>query len=142
VPVGGGSGASGASIVAKIVNSAIQVIAVQAQNAPAAYQSYKQGRPIEADTATFAEGLATRVAFDLPQKIMGRYLDDFVLVSEDELKRSVLWMLEHTHNLAEGAGAAALAGAVQIQDRLQGKKVVLVQSGGNLSLERLREILT
>jgi threonine dehydratase len=117
------------------------VIAVQAQNAPAAYLSWKERRLIEADMETFAEGLATRVAFDLPQAVLGRYLDDFVLVSEDELGQAVLWMLEHTHNLAEGAGAAALAGAVKIQDQLQGKKVVLVQSGGNLSLQRLREIL-
>jgi threonine dehydratase len=91
--------------------------------------------------ATFAEGLATRFPFDLPQAILRRHLDDFVLVSEDEMKQAIIWMLEHTHNLAEGAGAAALAAAVKIRDRLAGKRVVLVQSGGNLSLARLREIL-
>ena len=61
------------------------------------------------------------------------HLDDFVLVTEDEMKRAILWMLEHTHNLAEGAGASPLAAAVKIKDRLAGKRVVLVQSGGNLS---------
>ena len=141
VPLGGGSGASGNCIVAKTVDPTIQVVAVQAEQAPAAYLSWKEGRRVEAQMKTFAEGLATRASFDLPQEILRRYLDDFVLVSENEMKQAVLWMLEHTHNLAEGAGAAALAGAVKIKDRLQGKKVVIVQSGGNLSLERLREIL-
>ncbi len=141
VPLGGGSGASGNCIVAKTVDPTIQVIAVQAEQAPAAFLSWKEGRRVEAQMKTFAEGLATRASFDLPQEILRRYLDDFVLVSENEMKQAVLWMLEHTHNLAEGAGAAALAGAVKIKDRLQGKKVVIVQSGGNLSLERLREIL-
>jgi threonine dehydratase len=70
-----------------------------------------------------------------------RHLDDFVLVGEEELKRAIVLMLEHTHNLAEGAGAAALAAALRLTDRLAGKKVVLIQSGGNLSLEKLRAIL-
>lgn len=142
VPLGGGSGASGNCIVFKTLDPAVQVIAVQAEKAPAAYLSWKEGRPVESEMATFAEGLATRASFDLPQKILRRHLDDFVLVSEDEMKQAVLWMLEHTHNLAEGAGAAALAAAVKLSDQLKGKKVVVVQSGGNLSLERLREFLT
>jgi threonine dehydratase len=142
VPLGGGSGASGNCIVAKAVDSAIQVIAVQAEKAPAAYLSWKEGRRVEAGMETFAEGLATRTCFDLPQAILRRYLDDFVLVSEDEMKQAVRWLLEHTHNLAEGAGAAALAAAVKLKHQLRGKKVVVVLSGGNLSLERLREILS
>jgi threonine dehydratase len=73
---------------------------------------------------------------------MRRYLDDFVLVSEEEIRQAVILMLEHTHNLAEGAGAAALAAALRLRERLEGRKVVLVQSGGNLSLARLREILS
>jgi threonine dehydratase len=141
VPLGGGSGASGSCIVFKTLAPAVQVIAVQAEKAPAAYLSWKEKRRVEAEMATFAEGLATRVPFDLPQAILQRHLDDFVLVTEDEIKQAVLRMLERTHNLAEGAGAAPLAAAVKLEDRLQGKKVVLVQSGGNLSLERLREIL-
>ena len=91
---------------------------------------------------TLAEGLATRAPFDVPQTILRRYLGDFFLVSEDEIQRAILLMLEHTHNLAEGAGAAALAAARKLKDRLKGTRVVLVQSGGNLSLTRLREILS
>ncbi len=91
---------------------------------------------------TFAEGLATRAPFDLPQAILRQHLDDFVLVSEREIKRAVVLMLKHTHNLAEGAGAAALAAALKLKERLAGKKIALVQSGGNLSLARLSEILS
>jgi len=142
VPVGGGSGASGACTVVKTINPAIQVIGVQAEKAPSAYLSWKEGRRVEAGMETFAEGLATRAPFDLPQAILRQHLDDFVLVSEREIKRAVVLMLKHTHNLAEGAGAAALAAALKLKERLAGKKVALVQSGGNLSLARLSEILS
>jgi threonine dehydratase len=142
VPVGGGSGAAGVCTVAKTVAPQVQVIGVQAEKAPAAYLSWKEGRRVEAKMETFAEGLATRAPFDLPQAILRRHLDDFVLVGEKEIRRAIVLMLEHTHNLAEGAGAAALAAALKLKDRLTGQKVVLVQSGGNLSLARLREILS
>ena len=142
VPVGGGSGASGACTVVKTINPAIQVIGVQAEKAPSAYLSWKEGRRVEAGMETFAEGLATRAPFDLPQAILRQHLDDFVLVSEREIKRAVVLMLKHTHNLAEGAGAAALAAALKLKERLADKKVALVQSGGNLSLARLSEILS
>lgn len=141
VPVGGGSGAAGACTVAKAVDTGIQVIGVQAEQAPAAYLSWKEGRRVESRMETFAEGLATRAPFDLPQAIMRRHLDDFVLVSEKEIRQAVVLMLEHTHNLPEGAGAAPLAAALKLKELLSGKKVALILSGGNLALARLKEIL-
>lgn len=141
VPVGGGSGASGCCLAAKGVDPNIQVIGVQAEAAPAAYRSWREGRLVEDRMKTFAEGLATRVGFAMPQDILHDMLDDFVLVSEEELKRAVVLMLEHTHSLVEGAGAAPLAAALQIKDPLKERKVALIASGGNLSLERLRAIL-
>lgn len=141
VPVGGGSGASGACIVAKAVNPNIKVIGVQAEKAPAAYLSWKEGRVMEAPSSTFAEGLATRVGFAMPQQILHDLLDDFLLVSDDELRQSVRLLLEKTRNLAEGAGAAALAGAIKMKDQLQGRKIAVIQSGGNTSIEHLREAL-
>ena len=90
---------------------------------------------------TSAEGLATRVAFELPQRILWQHLDDFVLVDEDELERAVVLMIEGTRNLVEPAGAAPLAAALRLRDRLAGKKVALVLSGGNISPAQLREIL-
>ena len=141
VPVGGGSGACGACIVAKSINPSIQVIGVQAASAPAAYLSWKQGRIREAPMETAAEGLATRMGYELPLGILCDLLDDFVTVSEEELDNAVVAHLEKTHNLTEHAGAASLAAALQISDRLRGKKVVLVASGGNISLEHLRQAL-
>ncbi len=141
VPVGGGSGAAGACIAAKAINPAIEVIGVQAEAAPAAYRSWREQRLVEAPMATNAEGLATRGAFDLPQRILWQHLDDFILVSEGEIQRGIVAMIEKTHNLVEGAGAASLAAAFQLRDRLAGKKVAVVCSGGNISLQQLADAL-
>ncbi|NIN69030.1 MAG: pyridoxal-phosphate dependent enzyme [Anaerolineae bacterium] len=141
VPVGGGSGASGACIAAKAIDPFIQIIGVQAEKAPAAYLTWKGRERVEANMETFAEGLATRAPFMLPQSILWEFLDDFVLVSEEEMLECIVHFLERTHNLAEGAAAASLAGALKIKDRLAGKKVVLIMTGGNLSLANLRRAL-
>ena len=109
VPIGGGSGAAGACVVAKAVRPSIEVIGVQSEAAPAAYRSWRAGSLVEDTTSTFAEGLATRTAFELPQQILRDKLDDFVLVSEETLRDATRLMIEKTRNLVEPAGAAALA---------------------------------
>ena len=141
VPLGGGSGACGTAIAAKAVNPNIQVIAVGAAKAPAAYLSWKSGEMVEAPMETAAEGLATGTAFEFPQSIMRDMLDDFLQVSEEEIRSAILMLLEKARTLAEGAGAASLAGALQIRERLVGKKVAIVISGGNLSMRQLRDAL-
>ena len=141
VPLGGGSGACGTCIVAKSVNPNIKVIAVQAESAQAAYLSWKTGELVSAPMESRAEGLATGQGYALPMGILRDLLDDFVLVSDEEMERAIVLHLENTHNLTEHAGAASLAGALKIKDRLRGKKVALVMSGGNLSLQHLRDAL-
>ncbi|GAC1615470.1 MAG: threonine ammonia-lyase [Ktedonobacteraceae bacterium] len=141
VPIGGGSGASGASIVARAINPSIRIIGVQAAASPAAYESWKQGRLVEASNRTMAEGLATGRAFDLPQTIMRQKLDDFMLISEEEILQAMLWLIERAHTLAEGAGAASLAAAYRLRSQLKGQKVGIVCSGGNASLEQLKKAL-
>jgi threonine dehydratase len=141
VPVGAGSGVCGTCIVAKSINPEIKVIGVQSTQAPAAQRSWKSGKLVSAEMQTFAEGIATRVPFENTQRIMGRYLDDFVLVEDAEIKKAIITLLEHTHNLAEGAGAAPFAAALQLKQRLAGRKVALVMSGGNLSVEKLKNFL-
>jgi threonine dehydratase len=142
VPIGGGSGAAAACIVAKAINPKVKVIGVQAEKAPAVYLSWKNNRLMETESAdTFAEGLATRVAFTLTFNILSRMIDDIVLVSEEELKKAILTLLETTHQLAEGAGAASTAAAFKLRSQLQGKKVALPLTGGNLTLENLSKIL-
>lgn len=141
VPVGAGSGASATSLVAKSINPKIEVIAVQSSAAPAVQKSWASGEMLSDQMNTFAEGIATRVPFANTQTIMRQYLDDFVLVSDNSIKDAIRLLLEHTHNLAEGAGAASTAAALQLKARLAGKNVVLIMSGGNLSTEKLRMIL-
>jgi threonine dehydratase len=141
VPVGAGSGACGTAIVAKTINPDVEVIGVQSAQAPAMQLSWSKGELIEADMQTFAGGLATRVPFQNTQDIMRDLLDDFVLVDDDAIGKAVVLAIEHTHNLLEPAGAAALAAALQLKERLQGKRVVVVMSGGNLSLAGLRQLL-
>jgi threonine dehydratase len=141
LPLGGGSGASGACIVAKAVDPSIRVVAVQAEAAPAGYLSWKRGELVEAPMGTFAEGLATRVGYELPQSILRKHLDDFVLVSDDEIRRAIGLLIEKAHTLAEGAGAAALAGAIKYRHALKGKKVAITISGANTTLDQLLEAI-
>ena len=141
LPLGGGSGISGACIVAKSVDPSIQVFAVQSEAAPAAYLSWKQGEVVQAPMDTFAEGIATKAGYELPQRIMADLLDDFLLVSDDDIRRAIGLLVEKAHTLAEPAGATALAGAVRHASRLRGKKVSITVSGANVTAERLSESL-
>jgi len=137
VPVGGGSGAAGACVAAKAARTSIEVIGVQSEAAPAAYRSWQTGTLVQDTTSTFAEGLATRTAFELPQRILRELLDDFVLVSEDALKSATRLMIEKTRNLVEPAGAAALAAVLGAPQRFAGRKVAIICSGGNISPAQL-----
>ncbi|HZQ36864.1 MAG TPA: threonine/serine dehydratase [Dehalococcoidia bacterium] len=142
VPVGGGSGAAAACIVAKAIDPAIRVIGVQSEGAPAAYRTWQERRPVETETiATFAEGLATRTSFAFPQAIMAELLDEFVLVSDAQIRAAIRLLIEKAHTLAEGAGAAPLAAALVLREQLAGRRVALVLSGGNLSPAQLREVM-
>jgi threonine dehydratase len=141
VPIGGGSGAAGACIVAKTVRPAVQVIGVQSEAAPAAYHSWRERRLVEDQMGTIAEGLATRTAFELPQRILWEHLDDFVLVSDDEIRGAQRLLIEGTRNLVEAAGAAPLAAMLRYPERFAGRHVALVLSGGNATPEQLLDVL-
>lgn len=138
VSVGGGSGAAGACLVTAAVAPRCRVIAVQAEASPAAHDSWRAGRCVERPNATFAEGLATGAGFPLTQAVLAAHLSDFVLVSDEEIRRAMVWMLERAHTLAESAGAAPLAAAYRLREQLAGQRVGIVCSGGNSSLEHLR----
>jgi threonine dehydratase len=141
VPVGGGSGAAGACIVAKALNPQVEVIGVQSEQAPAAYLSWKNRDHREAPNRTRAEGLSTAAPFDLPQRILRRLLDDFVLVTDDEIDAATAQMIEKTRTLVEAAGASPLAAALKSKERLKGRNVALICSGGNISPAQLTELL-
>lgn len=143
VPIGGGSGLCGATLVGKSLNPEIQVIGVQAEGAPAVYESWRNRKLMALDQCdTFAEGVATRRAWSLPAAMLWGVVDDIMLVSDADLRRAILTMLETTAMLAEGAGAAPLAGLYRRRGDFADKKVGIILSGGNLTLESLHEALT
>lgn len=132
-PIGAGSGACGAVIAAKGVNPKLRVIGAQAAGAPAFHDSWQRNELLSYETMdTFAEGMATRQAFALPLRILREGLDTIVLISDSDLRRSILTLLEQTRILAEGAGAASFAAAYQMREELAGQNVAVVVSGGNL----------
>ena len=141
VPLGGGSGASGASLVAKTVNPQIRTVAVCAEASPAAYLTWRDRAWREAPNRTAAEGLATGAPFMLPQSILWELLDDFITVSEEEMFAAVRMYLEAAKTLAEPAGASPLAALLRLRGELAGKKVALILSGGNISPQQLRAVL-
>ncbi len=142
VPIGGGSGACGCCVVRSGIGSRAVVIGVQAQRADAFTRSWRSGQRVVGDSAdTIAEGMATRVTFDLPFEILRRELADIVTLSEDEIAEGVRLALRATHNLAEGAGGASLMAAMKLRGQLADKKVVCVMSGGNIDREKLTKAL-
>jgi threonine dehydratase len=117
----------------------VKIIGVQAARAPALSQSLAQGKLVSTDSAdTFAGGLATRFAYELPFALLQGQLDDVVLVSEEEMRDGVREALETTHNVAEGAAAAAYAAARKLRGALSGKRVVIVHTGQNTDRNTLR----
>ena len=143
VPIGGGSGASGLVTVRSAIGNSTRIIGVQAARADAFTRSWRSGSRIVGEYAdTFAEGIATRVTFDLTYELLRRELDDLVTLTEDELAEGVRLALRATHNLAEGAGAASLMAAWKLRRELAGRTVVCVMSGGNMDTVVLRRILS
>jgi threonine dehydratase len=141
-PVGGGSGAAGCCIARTGRRSPAKVIGVQAAGAPAFARSW--GGPSRVTTErvlTFADGIATRTTYDLTFGILKPALDDVVTLEEEELREGVRVALRLTHNLAEPAGASSLAAAYQARDRIAGKNVVCVMTGGNIDAATLRSIM-
>lgn len=142
VPIGGGSGLSGASIAAKTIKPSLRLVGVQSTGAPISVESWRARSLLKGDSInTFAEGIATREAFDLPSKIFWDRVDDMALVSDTDLKRSMLTIMSYARVVAEGAGAAALAAAYLSREALRGSNVVCVVSGGNVTFDALKQIV-
>lgn len=140
-PIGGGSGVLAHLLCAKELRPDVEVIAVQAEGARAVYDSWKNRCLVEREIHTAAEGLATGSAYYPAVKTLIDRLDDFLLVTETEIREAMLLLARAAHVIAEEAGATATAGAIQIKERLAGKKVALIVSGGNVPLDHLRRIL-
>jgi threonine dehydratase len=142
VPAGGGSCAAGNCIVMKHLKPEVKVIGVQSDGAPAMWHAWRNHNLEPYPTMeTENEGLATRVPFEMTNRILWELLDDFVLVSDKEIRAAIRLLARNAKQVAEGSGAASLAGAVKLRDQLRGKKVVGILTGGNIPLERFAAVL-
>lgn len=143
VPIGAGSGACGASVVSRALSPQTKVIGVQSDAAPSVYLSWekKEGPTVDAKMQTAAEGLATGSSYDYPVGMLRKYLHDFLLVSEEAIQQAIVTLIATTRTLVEHAGATSLAGAQTIRPQLQGKRVVLIASGANITIDQLKAII-
>ncbi len=142
VSVGGGSQAVGALTVARTLAPSLPVYGVQAAGASATHDSWHAGKPVPKDSAdTFADGLATRSVYTMTFGALQSGLAGFVTVTDAEIAEAVRVLLRTTHNLAEGAGAAGLAGLLSLGDRLAGKRVGIIVSGGNIDRATLARVV-
>ena len=142
VPIGLGSGICGTMAVRDALGLKTKVVGVVAANAPAYALSFAARKPVSTNSAdTMADGVACRVPDPDALALILRGADRVVSVSEAEIRAAMRHLFTDTHNLAEGAGAAALAGLLQERDRMAGKRVAVIQSGGNIDRELYVSVL-
>jgi threonine dehydratase len=142
-PIGQGSGICGLIAAREALGRTAEIVGVVSENAPAYALSFAAGKPVSTNSAaTFAGGLAVRVPEPAAVDIICRHAARIVTVSDAELRRAIRIIFSDTHTVAEGAGAAAFAAALQERDRLARKKVAVIQSGGNIDGALFADILT
>ncbi|MGD2245892.1 MAG: threonine/serine dehydratase [Candidatus Aminicenantes bacterium] len=144
VPVGGGGLISGIAGYLKSLDESIEIIGCQPRNSAVMYESIKAGKILEMESQpTLSDGSAGgieqgAITFDICKK----YVDDFILVSEEEIKEAMKLILEKHFMLIEGAGALSVASFLKSKERFKGKNVVLIISGSKLTLDTLREVIS
>jgi threonine dehydratase len=142
VGIGMGSGICGLITVRDLLGLSTEIVGVSAQNAPASARSFAARRPVPTDSArTFADGIATRRPDPAAIEVICRGASRIVEVSEDEMAEAVRAYFDDTHQVVEGAGAAPLAALQKERDRMAGKTVGLILSGGNIERARFLELL-
>jgi threonine dehydratase len=142
VAVGGGSQSVGALTVARELAPAMEIFGVQAAGASAIHDSWRSGRPVRTARAdTFAEGVATRQPYELTFETLRAGLADFITVTDAEIAEAIRLVLRSAHQLVEGSGVLGIAGALKLKERLAGKRVGVIFSGGNLDTAVLKRIL-
>jgi threonine dehydratase len=142
LPVGGGGLIAGMAVALKQVRPAIQVIGVQTALLPSMLEAVRAGKPVPlAGKSTIADGIAVRSEGEKTLPLVRRYVDDLVLVDEEEIAAAVLFLLEREKTLAEGAGAVAVAALLHQKVSLAGKRVAAIVSGGNMDVTLLSRII-
>jgi len=142
VPIGMGSGISAGCAVRNGMGLKTKIVGVVSEGAPAYALSFAAGKKIEAPVTTqIADGMACRIPDDEPLEIIRQNVDHIVTVSDDEIRRAMKIYFTDTHNAVEGAGAASLAAALKEKSSLQGKKVGLILTGGNVDHDIFAKVL-
>ncbi|MDR0914370.1 MAG: threonine ammonia-lyase [Oscillospiraceae bacterium] len=142
VPVGGGGLISGVAYTAKHIRPGVKVYGVQVAGAPGMYNSIKSGKIEALDSVqTIADGIAVKQPGENTFELVKKYVDEIVLVSDDEVASAVLALIEKQKMIAEGAGAAAVAAVMFNKLPIEGKKVVCVVSGGNIDVTSLSRVI-
>jgi len=142
VPIGLGSGICGTIAARDALGLKTKIVGVVAAEAPAYALSFNAREPISTNSAdTLADGLACRVPNAEALSVILKGAERIVTVSEDEIRAAIRHLYTDTHNLAEGAGAAALAGLLQERQRMEGRRVAVIQSGANIDRELFLQIL-
>lgn len=142
VPIGMGSGICGVLSARDALGLGTTVVGVVAEGASCYARSFAAGRPVSTNSAdTMADGLATRVPDPDAVATILRGADRIVAVSDDEIKAAMRHYYTDTHNIAEGAGAAALAAALREKTEIAGRRIGLILSGGNVDKDVYRDIL-
>lgn len=142
VPIGLGSGISGVISARDALGLKTAIVGVVAENAPMYALSLAAGHPVSTNSAdTLADGLACRTPDERAFEVLRKGVERIVTVSEMAILAAMRHFLTDTHNLVEGAGAAPLAAALQERDRLRGKRVGLICSGGNVDPELLVQVI-
>lgn len=143
VPVGCGSGLCGTIAARDALGLRTRVVGVVSAHVDAAKRSFEAGKLLASPTAhTFADGVAVCTPVQAALDYFGPRADRFVAVTDDEVAQAVRVYWEDTHNMAEGAGAVALAALIQEKDRMRGKTVAVILSGGNGDRSQMAEILS
>jgi len=142
VPIGQGSGISAVIAAREALRLKTEIVGVVAAEAPSYALSFKAGAPVSTNSAdTIADGLAVRVPDAAALEVIGRHAADVVTVSEAEIRHAMRVLFTDTHNVAEGAGAAALAAALQQRQRFAGKRIAVILSGGNIDRDLFAQVL-
>jgi threonine dehydratase len=142
VPVGGGGLISGIAITIKERNPHIQVIGVQSEASPALYRAWQLNMVVETPIEiTIADGLAGRLVSPLILETVQKYVDDLIVVKEDDIVKAILFLLQQNHTLVEGAAAVGVAALLSNKVNIEGKKCVVVLTGRNIDVEKVQNVL-
>lgn len=140
VPVGGGGLIGGLALAIKELRPGAKVYGVQAESCPGAKELFHTGKATSGTRSTIADGIAVERPSELTRNLMRQYVDDIVTVTEDEIAHTMLLLLERTKMVVEGAGAVGLAALMNKRINTEGRRTLVLLSGGNLDVSVLARI--